>query len=110
MFIILFFILSAAGIRDAAAVSTGDSVQLPKSDADRQTFLNNVTDFLTTAGQSPDEKARTIKERKAIRREERLRNLRRKHDQRVQKQLKQQQKDILDKVNAVNQSRYNKKK
>lgn len=85
-------------------------VQLPKSDADRQSVLNNITDFFATVGKPKDEKARVVKERKAIRREERLRYQRHRQDKVTQKQMKKQQKEIMKKVNAVNQSRYQKKK
>jgi len=88
----------------------GEFVQLPQNEADRQTFLNNVTDTLAIIGKSGKEKEQVLRERKALRREERLRNQRRKQDIQTKKQMKKQQKVIMEKVKAVDKARYSKTK
>ena len=88
----------------------GQYIQLPKNEVDRQTFINNVTDFFSTIGQSKKDKEDTVKERKAIRREDRLRNQMRQKKNETKKQMKQQQEDIMKKINAVNQARHSNKK
>ena len=106
---IIFLTLVMIMLASRLVMAVGEYVQLPKTDADRQTFLNNVTDTFTTIGKSENEKKQIIKERQAVRREERLRNERRHHDIQTKKQMKQQQKIIMEKVNAVNQARYSRK-
>ncbi len=99
-------LLLAAGPVSAQA----DYVQLPKSDADRQTFFNNITDSLATFGKSGKEKERVIKQRKADRRAERLRKQRRSRDAKVQKQIRQQERVIMKKIEAKNKAKYSHKK
>jgi hypothetical protein len=69
--------------------------------ANRQTFLNNTTDFFATAGKSEQDKKEIIKERHEIRRDVRLKEEARRKRVETRKRMQQQQEDMMRKINAT---------
>ena len=70
------------------------------SSADRQTFFNDVTDSIATLGMSPQEAKKIKRERRDIRRSIRLEKARAHKNAKIQKNIKKQQKEMLDKIKA----------
>ena len=68
-----------------------------EDDSNRQTLFNKTTDFLSTLGQSSDDKEEIIQERRKMRRDARLSAERRKHRAETQKRIKTEQQTILEK-------------
>ena len=68
--------------------------------ADRQTLLNDLSDFFATAGKGEPEKRKVKRERRALRRSIRLENEREKKLGKTQKKIKKQQKNVMDKIEA----------
>jgi hypothetical protein len=72
------------------------------STANRQTTLNNVTDYLATVGKSEQDKKEIVKDRREIRREARLKNAARQKKAETRKRMKAQEELIMRKVRAQN--------
>ena len=68
--------------------------------ASRQTTWNNVTDFFATVGKSENEKDQIKRERRETRRIARLKKETQSQNARTQKNMKKQQKIIMEKLNA----------
>jgi hypothetical protein len=68
--------------------------------ANRQTFLNNSTDFFATVGKTERDKKEILQERRTIRREVRLKEEARRKRVETRKRMQQQQEAIMHKVNA----------
>jgi len=87
-------------------------IAIPKiswgADADRQTLFNNLTDNIATVGKEDWQKRRIVYERKEARRQERLTKERIRRENATKRQMKQQQKIIMKKINAINQAKHNK--
>ncbi|OGX23748.1 MAG: hypothetical protein A2787_00605 [Omnitrophica WOR_2 bacterium RIFCSPHIGHO2_01_FULL_48_9] len=75
---------------------------------ERQTILNNATDFFATLGKDKDEAKDIVKERKQDRREVRLREKERSRKRAAKRQIKQQQAEIMKKIEAEDATRYSK--
>jgi hypothetical protein len=88
------------GIILAALVATPTAAHADFKTANRQTPLNNVTDFFATVGKSERDKKDIKQERRTIRRDVRLKEEARRKRLEARKRMKQQQDAIMRKVNA----------
>jgi hypothetical protein len=68
--------------------------------ANRQTVLNDTTDFFATLGTSGRDKQEILKERRDLRREARLQDEERRKRAQTRKRMKQQQDAMMRKINA----------
>jgi hypothetical protein len=66
--------------------------------ANRQTVLNDTTDFFATLGTSGRDKQEILKERRDLRREARLKDEERRKRAQTRKRMKQQQDAIMHKL------------
>ena len=66
--------------------------------ADRQSALNNVTDYLTTVGKSQQDKKEILEERHDIRRDARLKSEARHKRAQTRQRMKDQEESILHKI------------
>lgn len=78
--------------------------------ADRQTLFNDITDNVATLGMDPKEKQKVKNERRASRRFIRLEKARDQRNSKTQKQLKRQQKAIMNKIQEENEAKDNARK
>ena len=69
------------------------------ADADRQTILNDVTDFFATLGKSPSETREIVYNRRNARRKARLAKERERQNAQTQRRIKSEQQAIMEKVN-----------
>ena len=93
--------LSAWFVLFAAPFARANGIQ-DSAIADRQTLINDTTDFLATVGKSDAEKKSIIRKRRQLRRSIRLEEIRKKRDAKTKKRMKQQQKIIMEKIEAKN--------
>ena len=91
--------LSAAPVRGQEQ-ATYRSIPLNKQGADRQTLFNDVTDFFATMGTSKKEARQIIYERRADRRDARLKAERRRKAAQSRKRIRNEQKAIMQKLNS----------
>ena len=105
--IIVILLISLLGLNFFIFSSWADD-KPPVKEEDRQTVVNNVTDFFATLGQDKQTATETVKERKQDRREARLREKERAQKRAMKQQLKDQQAIIMEKINAENAARYSK--
>jgi len=68
--------------------------------AQRQTFFNSVTDFVSTVGKSPQEAQNIVRKRKELRKERRLQAMETGRNAHGQKKMKKQEAAMMKKINA----------
>ncbi len=69
-------------------------------DADRQTWINNLTDSVATMGMEDRDKEKVKLQRKNIRKQKRIQKEDRRRNTKIHKQMKNQNKVIMNKINA----------
>ena len=73
--------------------------------ADRQTFFNDVSDYFATLGMSPQEMKKARRERHDIRKAIRVEKARANKNAKKQKNIRKQQKEIMDKIEAEKEAK-----
>jgi hypothetical protein len=86
-FLIVFTLLSTPAFADLKS-------------ANRQTILNDTTDFLSTIGKDGQDKKEILQERREIRRDARLKAEARRKRAETRKRMQQQQDAMMQKINA----------
>ncbi|MFA5088748.1 MAG: hypothetical protein WC552_06925 [Candidatus Omnitrophota bacterium] len=71
-------------------------------EVNRQTVFNDITDFIATVGESAEEAKEIKAERRAERREKRQRAKNRRKKKEMKRRMKEQQRIIMEKINARN--------
>ena len=71
-----------------------------QSEAERQTFFNNVTDFIATVGKSDQDAAEIQRERRAQRKAQRLRDANRRQRVQTRQRMNDQAEEIMRKERA----------
>ena len=76
------------------------AAQADGNTVDRQTPLNTITDFFATLGKSPQEVSQIKKDRRADRKQQRLKNQLRRNQAQTRQRMQQQAEDIVRKEQA----------
>ncbi len=105
--IIIILMISVLGVSLRAFSSYAESSAAGKVE-DRQTMINNVTDFFAAIGKDEEDAEEIVKERKDDRREARIKKKERGRKRAMKRQIKEQQAVIMEKIEAENAARYSK--
>ena len=101
LLIVLILIFSSANV--FAAIPRSPVYRDP--DNNRQTWFNKMSDSMATIGKSEKEKKDIKRERRLLRRQKRIDNAEARRNAKSHRQIKNQQKIIMKKVNDLNEAR-----